>query len=89
VDEDKWRFIHAKYPTLDPKLPLRRLKLFLENRDIHAVFPQASLLEWSQTTGQSAYDGDSDSLTGHLTPGGQEIVAKEVAQAVEKILAGR
>ena len=89
VDEDKWRFIHTKYPTLDPKLPLRRLKRFLENRDIHAVFPQASLLEWSQTTGQNAYDGDSEGLTGHLTPGGEEIVAKEVAQAVEKILAGR
>jgi len=86
VDEDKWRYLHGKQPALERELPLAKLKAFLEEGRIASVFPQAALREWARKTKQIAYEGDAESLIGHLTPGAQEIVAQEVTLAAGRLL---
>ena len=89
VDQDKWRHLHAKQPALDRELPLVRLRGFLNEQRIASVFPQGALRKWAQTSGQPAYDGEAESLIGHLTPGAQEVVAGEVMREAGKLLVER
>jgi len=85
VDEEKWAHICTQFP-LDRDLPMRRLKEMLDRLQISAVFPQEKLRSWSASTMRPAYDGDAESLIGHLTPGAQEIVAREVSARLVGLL---
>jgi hypothetical protein len=84
VDQDKWLVLRSQIPSLQRDLPMQRLRSILSRQNIPAVFPQNRLRAWNRTSGQPAYDGESESLIGHLTPGAQEVVAEEVIQAAEK-----
>jgi hypothetical protein len=89
VDQDKWTALNCQMPSLERDLPLQRLKSILSRQNIPAVFPQNTLREWNRTSGQPAYDGESKSLIGHLTPGAQEVVAGEVMREAGKLLGER
>jgi hypothetical protein len=86
VDQDKWLVLRSQIPSLQRDLPMQRLRSILSRQNIPAVFPQNRLRAWNRTSGQPAYDGESKSLIGHLTPGAQEVVAEEVIQAAEKLI---
>lgn len=85
VDAEKWAHVRSQFP-LDRDLPMRRLKGILARLQIPAVFPQEKLRSWAASTMQPAYDGDAESLTGHLTPAAQGIVAAEVAAGLKPLL---
>lgn len=86
VDQDKWLALSQAPIPITRDLPLDRLRRFFFKENIHAVLPQAKLRDWNVSTGRPAYDGEAQSLIGHLTLEAQEIVAREVALAAGKLM---
>jgi len=83
VDKDKWLYLSSRQPQLDRNLPMQRLRRFLAKQNIPAVFPQEELRAWNLITGKSVYDGEAESLIGHMTLEGQVVLAKIVANALK------